>query len=176
VVANRAFVDGEARFLVAYADNLTTADLSAMVRFHDARPETLTVGVTPTDRPREKGTVVLGAAGEVIAFEEKAAEPRSNLANAGIYVAGARLFDYLPASPLPAGTLDFGFDVLPRMAPDLAAYRIQQYLVDIGTLEAYHAAQTDWPGLEDDRTAPGLQAPIERRASARRVVAGGLVS
>jgi mannose-1-phosphate guanylyltransferase len=150
VLANRDFVAGDPRFLVIYADNLTTADLSAIVRFHAGRPETLTVGVTPTDRPREKGTVIVGPRDEVLAFEEKAAEPRSNLANAGIYVAGPRLFDYMPSSLPATDVLDFGYDVLPRMVPDLAAFRIEQYLVDIGTPEAYRDAQTRWPGLAGD--------------------------
>jgi mannose-1-phosphate guanylyltransferase len=148
VLANRAFVEGEPRFLVLYADNLTNVDLSAMLRFHESRPETLTIGVTPTDRPREKGTVVLGASGEVVAFEEKTPEPRSNLANAGIYVTGPRLYDYLPAAVPAGGVLDFGFDVLPRMVPDVAAWRIDQYLVDIGTHAAYDRAQGEWPGLD----------------------------
>jgi mannose-1-phosphate guanylyltransferase len=156
VLANRDFVAGEPRFLVIYADNLTSVDLSAMARFHRGRPETLAIGVTPTDRPEEKGTVVLGARGEVVAFEEKAAAPRSNLANAGIYVTTPRLFEYLPSSVPASDTLDFGYDVLPRMVPDVAAYRIEQYLVDIGTPQAYRAAQAEWPGLggEDDGVDP----------------------
>jgi len=103
--------------------------------------------VTPTDRPREKGTVVLGSLGEVVAFEEKAPQPRSTLANAGIYVTGPELFDYMPRSVPASGVLDFGFDVLPRMVPHVAAYRIDEFLMDIGTPEAYEQAQSLWPGL-----------------------------
>jgi mannose-1-phosphate guanylyltransferase len=158
VLANRAFVQGEARFLVLYADNLTNVDLTAMLRFHASRREALTVGVTPTDRPREKGTVVLGASGEVVAFEEKAPEPRSTLANAGVYVTGPRLYDYLPPAVPGGGVLDFGFDVLPRMVPDVAAWRIDQYLVDIGTHAAYERAQVEWPGLD---AAVGVAACAE---------------
>jgi mannose-1-phosphate guanylyltransferase len=159
VLSNREFVADDPRFLVIYADNLTSVDLSAMLRFHAARPETLALGVTPTDRPREKGTVVLGPGGEVLAFEEKAAEPRSNLANAGIYVTTPRLFEYMPSSLPATEALDFGFHVLPRMVPDLAAYRIEQYLVDIGTPEAYRDAQTQWPGLPGRERQPGAARP-----------------
>lgn len=147
VLTNRGFVRGEQRFLIVYADNLTTLDLQRLVRFHDGRSEPLTLAVVPTDRPREKGTVVMGSAGEVIAFEEKAAHPRSHMANAGIYVATAELFDYLPQT-MPEGTvLDFGFDVLPRMVPRLAAYATDEFLMDIGTPDAYERAQAIWPGL-----------------------------
>src|SRR5205814_9297851 len=55
--ANRAFVDGEQSFLILYADNLTNVDLGRMLRFHAQRDVPLTMGVAPTDKPKEKGTV-----------------------------------------------------------------------------------------------------------------------
>lgn len=145
VSTNRAFVAGEESFLVLYADNLTSVNLGAIVRFHAGRSEALTLGVVPTDKPREKGTVVLGPRGEVLAFEEKAPQPRSNLANAGIYIARQAVFDYIPDGP--RGVLDFGFHVLPAMVPNLAACPIGEFLMDIGTPEDYQKAQADWPGL-----------------------------
>ena len=154
VLANREFVAGEDRFLVLYADNLTAVDLGAMVRFHDARPETLTLGVTPTDVPWEKGTVRLGADAQVLEFAEKASQPPSNLASAGIYVARPRLFDHLPAAPPAHGVLDFGYDVLPRLAPDIAAYVIPEFLLDIGSPQAYARAQQVWPGLDHVPSLP----------------------
>jgi mannose-1-phosphate guanylyltransferase len=147
VSTNRAFVAGEESFLVLYADNLTSVDLGAIVRFHARRPEALTLGVVPTDKPREKGTVVLGPGGEVLAFEEKVPEPRSNLANAGIYVARQAVFDYIRDGPQGGGVLDFGFHVLPAMVPNLAACPIDEFLMDIGTPEDYQKAQAVWPGL-----------------------------
>jgi mannose-1-phosphate guanylyltransferase len=147
VLANRGFVAGPEPFLVLYADNLTNVDLGRMIEFHGGRPEPLTIGVVPTDRPSEKGTVILGPHGEITAFEEKAPAPRSNLANAGIYVSDQALFDYLPDAATPGAVLDFGYDVLPRMVPRIAAYRIDGFLMDIGTPDAYEAAQGLWPGL-----------------------------
>jgi len=144
VLQQRAFVAGDPRFLIVYSDVLTCLDIRRMVRFHDAQPTAITIGVTRTDRPREKGTVVLGPRDRVTAFEEKAVAPRSDLANAGIYVASQRLFDYLPSAPPDDAPLDFGHDVLPRMVPDVTAYRIQEFLLDIGTPESYAAAQERW--------------------------------
>jgi mannose-1-phosphate guanylyltransferase len=146
VVANRRFVEGEESFLILYADVLTNVDLQKMMRFHERQHTALTLGVTPTDRPREKGTVVLDRDRRVVAFEEKAAHPRSNLANAGIYVARRDLFEYLP-QPVPGEILDFGHHVLPRMVRNLTAYPIDEFLMDIGTLAAYETAQSEWPGL-----------------------------
>ena len=147
VLANRDFVSGENQFFVIYADNLSNLDLGAMVRFHAARPEPLTIGIVPTDRPREKGTVVVDADGRVIAFEEKAEHPRSNLSNAGVYVAGADVFEDLRAAG-PADALDFGYHVLPRMVGRMAAYEIREFLTDIGTPEAYTQAQAAWRTVE----------------------------
>jgi mannose-1-phosphate guanylyltransferase len=144
VLANREFVRGEDSFLVAYADNLTTLDLERMAAFHDATTTALTLGVSPTDRPSQKGTVVLDERGRVVLFEEKAPQPRSNLANAGVYLARQRTFDYFPPAMPASGVLDFGFDVLPRMVPDLTAYQVEELLIDIGTLEDYARAQELW--------------------------------
>jgi mannose-1-phosphate guanylyltransferase len=146
VLANRDFVSGERSFLIAYADNLTNVDLRRMVRCHEQRGAALTIGVVPTDRPKEKGTVTIGSDGRVIEFVEKSPEPRSNLSNAGIYVAGQALFEYMPAAMPPDRVLDFGYDVLPRMLPNVAAYRIDDFLMDIGTPESYAIAQQQWPG------------------------------
>jgi mannose-1-phosphate guanylyltransferase len=88
VLTNRAFVDGESAFLILYADNLTNIDLTAMAAAHQARGTAMTIGVSATDKPTEKGTVVVNAAGRVVEFAEKAPQPKSNLANAGVYVAG----------------------------------------------------------------------------------------
>jgi mannose-1-phosphate guanylyltransferase len=153
IVQNRAFVAEEARFFVIYADVLTRVNLTRMLAFHDARDAVMTIGVAPTDRPREKGTVVLDADGRVVAFEEKAARPRSHLANAGIYIASGRVFEYLPDS-VPERPLDFGHDILPAMAGEMNAYTIEEFLLDIGTPEAYASAQTLWPAavLADART------------------------
>ncbi len=147
VLGNREFVDGEAEFLVIYADNLTNVDLSRMVRFHRDREEPLTLGVVPTDRPWEKGIVVVDEDGRAIDFEEKPARPRSRLANAGIYVARPAVFDYFPEGLARPEALDFGFHVLPRMRGRMNACVIHEFLVDIGTPAAYEAAEADWPGL-----------------------------
>src|SRR4029450_6004784 len=105
----------------------------------------MTIGVTPTDRPREKGTVVVDGTGRVLAFEEKAPAPRSTLANAGVYVARAALFDVLESARPERGPFDFGHHVLPCLVPNLHAVAIEEFLLDIGTPDAYARAQSVWP-------------------------------
>ena len=147
VAANRAFVAGETDFLIVYSDVLTNADLTHLVERHRSHDFPMTIGVTPTDRPREKGTVVIDAAGRVVAFEEKAQAPRSNLANAGLYVARAPLFERLDTVRPASGPFDFGHHVLPQLVPSLCGVPIEDFLLDIGTPEAYARAQTLWPRM-----------------------------
>jgi NDP-sugar pyrophosphorylase family protein len=52
----------------------------------------------------------------------------------------------LEAIPEKRGA-DIAFDVLPRLTRRMRAYRITDYLLDIGTRENYEYAQTSWPGL-----------------------------
>lgn len=143
VAATRDFVAGEDEFFILYADNLTDVDLGAMRAAHRARGAEFTIGLTPTDRPREKGILTLDDAGLVTDFTEKPAEPRSNLANAGVYLAGPALLALLPVTP--PRPFDFGFDVLPRLVGRMHGHAIGEYLLDIGSHEALARAAREWP-------------------------------
>ena len=137
---NRAFA-GEGPFLVAYADNLTSADLSALMASHlagaDGGQPLLTMALFESPEPHRCGIAELDAAATIISFEEKPAAPKSNLANAGLYVADGRLFDEIPSQE-PA---DFGRDVLPRLVGRMRGHPLGQPLIDIGTPQSYAAAQ-----------------------------------
>ena len=95
--ANRAWLENEKDFLIVYADNLTNADLSGLVRFHRDRRAEFTLALFRTPQPRECGIVVRAADGQVLEFQEKPDWPKSDWANAGIYMAGPTLFDAIPA-------------------------------------------------------------------------------
>jgi mannose-1-phosphate guanylyltransferase len=143
VLANREFVRGGDCFFIIYGDNLTNVDLTEMCRFHRRHGGLFTMGLFRTSRPTECGIVELGADGLVESFEEKPAEPRSTLANGGIYVADERLFEYIPGKEF----VDFGFDVLPRIVRKMYGYVIEEYLVDIGSPENHELANRQWDGL-----------------------------
>ena len=137
VKANAAWVAAERDFLVAYADNLTDVDLTSLVDAHRHGPFDLTVGLFRTDRPSECGIATLDERGTIVDFCEKPAEPPSNLANAGIYVASPALLDVIPDTR-PA---DFGFDVLPRLIGRMQGVPLDGFLLDVGTHERYERAQ-----------------------------------
>lgn len=147
--ANRSWVDGEEDFLICYADNLTDLDLGGMVRVHKqfrADGAILTMGLFHAPDPRACGIALLDDAGRIVEFVEKPENPKSDLANAGVYVATSELFDYFPSPRFePRSIVDLGHHVLPNLAGRMFGYRIREYLKDIGTVEAYHTALDQWP-------------------------------
>lgn len=151
VRANRAFVGDGGPFLIAYADNFTGADLSALMAFHQQHRPLLTVGLFETPEPTRCGIAEIDGDGVIVGFDEKPARPRSNLANAGLYVAEPGLFDRLP-SDLPC---DFGRHVLPTLVGAMRGFLLREPLTDIGTLASYERVQR-----EVAATGP---APLEAR-------------
>ncbi len=141
--ANRVWLQDEKDFLVIYADNLTDADLSGLVRFHREKHAEFTLALFRTPQPRECGIVVRDAEGRVVEFQEKPEHPKSDWANAGIYMAGPALFDVIPDRP---GVCDFGFDVLPRLTGRMHAYPLDGFYCDIGTPERLEYARHLWRG------------------------------
>jgi mannose-1-phosphate guanylyltransferase len=80
-------------------------------------------------------------------FVEKPEAPSGNLAFSGLMLATPALLDVIPETS-PA---DLGFHVLPRILGRIAAYRIPDFLIDIGTVETYRVAQMTWPGLSQSQ-------------------------
>lgn len=149
ILENAAFIDPGEDFLVAYADNLTDADLSDMTAFHESRKaggKVLTMGLFRTATPKACGIATLDAGGTVTGFEEKPEHPVSNLANAGIYVATYEILKICREikQMSPDGTFDFGFHVLPRLTGRMSGYEIKEYLLDIGTVASYERALRQW--------------------------------
>ena len=139
--ANRAWLEREKDFLIVYADNLTDANLSGLVRFHRDRQAGFTLAVFKTPHPSECGLVVRNASGLVTEFQEKPARPKSDWANAGIYMATPALLEDIPDR---AGVVDFGFDVLPRLAGRMHAFPLDGFYCDIGTPERLAYARRMW--------------------------------
>ena len=78
-------------------------------------------------------------------FVEKPSRPTSNLAFSGLMIGTSALLDVIPDNT----PVDIGFHVLPQLAGRMLAYRINDYLIDIGTMENYKTAQATWPGVAE---------------------------
>jgi mannose-1-phosphate guanylyltransferase len=142
LLANRHWVRDEASFWVFYADVLTTANINHMLDFHRRCGQIATIGVYEVPDPTRCGIVQMDEEGIVRDFVEKPEVPPGNLAFSGLMVATPALLDAIP----DANPVDLGFHVLPRHVGRMAAYRISDFLIDIGTIETYRTAQLTWPG------------------------------
>jgi mannose-1-phosphate guanylyltransferase len=139
---NRDFMAGEKAFFILYGDVLTNVDLRRMLEFHEQKRMPVTLGIYQVPDPTRCGIVEVDEHAMVRSFVEKPARPASDWAFAGVMIGGPEIFALLPEHR-PA---DIGFNLLPKLAGRMAAYRIAEYLIDIGTLENYQAAQKSWPG------------------------------
>ncbi len=138
VKAGREIV-GDDDFLICYADNLTNIDLTELINKHKELNPVLTMALFRTNKPKMCGIATLD--NEIITeFTEKPENPKSDLANAGIYVASKEIFEYMP----DAEVIDFGHDVLPRLCGKMAGIETHSYLIDIGTPDNYKLAQEQW--------------------------------
>ena len=141
---NRDFVDGEDDFLIAYADNLTDTNLTALQNFHEntclKNGGLLSMALFRANHPEQCGIASLDDTLRITAFTEKPKNPSSNLANAGIYIASSEIFSFIPGE----GVADFGKDVLPQLVGRMYGWETDGYLLDIGTPENYQKAQDEW--------------------------------
>ena len=141
LIANREWIDGEEVFLVCYADNLTDFDLRSLVRSHREHNAIATWTVFHSERPWAGGVVDIDAAGRVIGFVEKPANPDSDLTNAGMYAFHPSVLDEIDGVP----PKDIGFDLLPRLVGRARAVLVEGYFRDIGSADAYRRAREEWP-------------------------------
>jgi len=144
---NRAWLGSDDKFWVFYADVLTRTNLNAMLEFHSSQ-SAATLGVYSVPDPGRCGIVCTDQDQVITDFVEKPDVPKSHLAFAGIMIGTAEL---LHAIPEKSGS-DIAFDVLPRLVGRMRAFQISEFLMDIGTLENYQAAQRTWPGLAESHS------------------------
>ena len=144
VLKNRAFF-GDEPFLVAHADNLTLFDAAAFLARHRARPAgtAITMMTFDTDVPKSCGIVEEDAAGRVVAFHEKVANPPGTRANAAVYIFEPEVVAFIAG--LGREIVDLSTEVLPHYLGRMCTYHNALYHRDIGTLESLAAAEREFP-------------------------------
>ena len=123
--------------------------------------------------------------GRIVEFEEKPAEPKSNLASMGIYIFNWKLLRKMLVADMKneESNHDFGKDIIPALLNDgkrLFAYKFKGYWKDVGTIDSLWEANMDLldkkNGLDlDDRTwkiytedIPALPQYISEDADVKR--------
>ncbi len=140
---NKWFVKGSGSFFILYADNLTNYNLTKFLEFHQVHKMPFSMALFRTDVPRTKGIVTLGEDKLILEFEEKPREPKSNLANAGMYISEAEILELIPEKDVT----DIGYDLLPGLVGRMAGWETGGYLIDIGTKEHLDRANYEWPKI-----------------------------
>lgn len=141
VTHNRAWADDADDVLIIYADNLSDLDLASFLATHQAHGLPMTMLLFHAPNPRACGIAEVDATGRIVDFVEKPAEPKSDLANAGVYAVSADAWREMA----DAKAFDLGFDVLPKFVGRIQGHVHEGYHRDIGNLDALQAARADAP-------------------------------
>jgi NDP-sugar pyrophosphorylase family protein len=132
-------------FVVVGCDDLTNADLKALVAFHKERGALATIGLLEVEEVDQYGVVITDDNGRILEFQEKPAKgtERSKFANTGIYVFEPGVLDFIPADTF----YDFGKQVFPALLEAGAGFFGMKfgntYWRDIGTPSEYRLATDD---------------------------------
>ncbi|MCS7099329.1 MAG: NDP-sugar synthase [Sulfolobales archaeon] len=123
-------------FLVLYGDVFTDVDIGTVVNFHRSKGALATLTAIPVDNPERYGILDVDAEGRVVNFVEKPTyKPRSNLANAGVYVFEPEVLNYISRGRKQK----ISIDLIPKL---LKTERVYAYVhsgvwFDIGVPEDY---------------------------------------
>ena len=105
--------------LILSGDHIYKMDYSAMIALHERKHADCTIAVyqVPWNEASRFGIMNTNADGDIVEFEEKPAEPKSNNASMGIYVFNWKdLKQYLIEDEAnPESSNDFGKNIIPRM-------------------------------------------------------------
>ncbi|MFP3879599.1 MAG: glucose-1-phosphate adenylyltransferase subunit GlgD [Dehalococcoidia bacterium] len=133
--------------LILSGDHVYTMHYEEMIKSHRERGADITVSVTevPSAEASRFGIVVLDEDSRIVAFEEKPAQPRGNLASMGIYAFNKNtLFEILDDAHC-RGLQDFGSQIIPEAVGKYRTYghKYDGYWRDVGTIEAYWQTNMD---------------------------------
>lgn len=149
--------------LVLSGDHIYKMDYSEMIKAHKTAGVAATIAVieVPFEEASRFGIMNTDAEMNIVEFEEKPKNPKSNLASMGVYVfTWSILKKYLIADENdPKSDNDFGKNIIPKMLDGknrLLAYRFDGYWKDVGTIQSLWEANmnllSENPGylLDDD--------------------------
>ena len=135
---------------VLSGDHIYKMDYSLMLRRHKETGADCTISVmeVPWHEASRFGIMNVDGADVITDFEEKPAQPKSNLASMGIYIfTWKKLRAYLLQDDAdPDSANDFGKNVIPAMlkaGEKMVAYRFEGYWKDVGTLDSLWDANMD---------------------------------
>ena len=146
--------------LVLSGDHIYKMNYAKMLDYHKANKADATIAVigVPMKEASRFGIMNTDGNGRIVEFEEKPANPKSNLASMGIYIFNWKLMRKMLLEDMknPNSSHDFGKDFIPVMLEDgksLYAYEFKGYWKDVGTIDSLWEANMD---LLDDKNELNL--------------------
>ncbi len=152
IYQNIGFLEGFSpkNVLILSGDHIYKMHYGEMLRRHKETGAAVTIAVMPVpwEEASRFGIMNVDDMGDIIEFEEKPAEPKSNLASMGIYI-----FDYQILKKYlndderdPESENDFGKNIIPKMLANgekMVSYRFEGYWKDVGTVHSLWEANMD---------------------------------
>ena len=136
--------------LILSGDHIYKMDYAAMIAHHESHGADATIAVrqVPWEEASRFGIMNTDADENIVEFEEKPKNPKSNNASMGVYVfTWEKLRKYLTEDEKdPHSSNDFGKNIIPAMLNDkqkLVAYSFNDYWKDVGTVESLWEANMD---------------------------------
>ena len=134
--------------LILSGDHIYKMDYEVMLDFHKQNNADVTIAVMPV--PMEEasrfGIVVADEEKRICEFQEKPAEPKSNLASMGIYIFSWKALKEALIANEDVENCDFGMHVIPYCFDQeerIFAYEYNGYWKDVGTLGSYWEANME---------------------------------
>ena len=134
--------------LILSGDHIYKMDYEVMLDFHKQNGAEVTLAAMPVPLEEAKrfGIVITDENRKIVDFEEKPANPISNLASMGIYIFNWKTLKEALLAKADQPNLDFGKHIIPycheKGAP-LYAYEYNGYWKDVGTLHSYWEANME---------------------------------
>ena len=136
--------------LILSGDHIYKMDYDAMLQHHISHNADCTIAVrqVPWEEASRFGIMNTDKDSNIIEFEEKPKNPKSNNASMGVYIfTWEKLRKYLIDDENdPNSANDFGKNIIPTMLKDgqrMTAYSFNDYWKDVGTIESLWEANMD---------------------------------
>lgn len=134
--------------LILSGDHIYKMDYELMLDYHKSNNADITIATMPVsiEEASRFGLVITDEDKRIIEFEEKPANPKSNLASMGIYIFSWKTLKDALIKLSTQHSCDFGKHVIPychEQGQRIFAYEYNSYWKDVGTLASYWEANME---------------------------------
>lgn len=152
IYQNLGFLEGFSpeNVLILSGDHIYKMQYNEMLKVHKESGAAITIAVMPVpwEEASRFGIMNVDDEGNIVEFEEKPKNPKSNLASMGIYI-----FDYQKLKKYltedendPDSSNDFGKNIIPKMLENkekMISWKFEGYWKDVGTVHSLWEANMD---------------------------------